>query len=90
MRVWVLPVPGGPWMSAISGAERAKWMADFWEGLRSGVSQVVGVVDDDGIGVGGVWPKRMRMRGVVDSGRRSLRRVIVWFILGGYCSDGLV
>jgi len=40
MRVCVLPVPGGPWMSATSADPKANLMASFWESLSVGSFQV--------------------------------------------------
>ena len=76
MRVCVLPVPGGPWMRAISRDASAKRMADFWDSLRDGVShsmssaEVVARISAGGVGseratgVGDERPNATRVNGV--------------------------
>ena len=89
MRVWVFPVPGGPWIKAISGDAKANFMACFWEGLRLGVCQVIGsgprarprAVSSVGTGVGVARPKRMRMKGLMSEDKALARVVMVWYIL---------
>ena len=66
INVCVLPVPGGPWMSATSRDARANLMASFCELLSVGSIQVGLSMEERsaGTGVGVVRPKRTRMKGV--------------------------